>query len=104
MALTEQSAAHLGIDDWPESVWLLVDPQGVRHGVFRHEGVFGLACFRNEEAAKLFSRVWGFSRYSRAQPFSFDDARAVAQSKSTQIVCMYLFSAAHEPESVHWIR
>jgi len=106
MKLTDVCGIVDAIDSWPETVWLLVERQGLRHGVFKHEGVFGLACFQDEATAKAFALTWGFPHgRSLPQSFQFDDARAIAQSKATTMECMYLFGATiSAPVAVHWIR
>jgi len=93
----------LGLDEaFPDNLYLLHHPASDRYGCFQHEGIHGLACFRNEAAAFRFAE-WIDLSGMMTREVSFDEAREVAKQRPMPVVSVMLLDRLESPQ-IHFVR
>lgn len=100
----ETSESPFSFDNIPRKVWLLHHPASDRYGCFCHDGVHGLAVFKNEGGALRFSE-WVDLSGMTTREVDFDEARDVAKSRPLPVVSIMYFPLTLEsPPVIHFVR
>lgn len=93
----------LGLDDpFPDLLVILRHPIEERYACYCHNGVYGLACFSNEDSAYRFAEFVQEDGMTHKN-LKFNEVREVAKARPMPVVAIMLLDRMKSPK-IHFVR